>query len=139
MKKLPGTLGKRLPFHFKLQLEQSGSQTLMHEYRGKVRGPLLTFPWGMIWSFPHESLTKRGEGSGGCREGTSKLPHSGHQQSHQQRTSVCSGFHCLRMLPAGHASTAPAAARPGPPRILWHSCKTPAIGHLGQSVQKERG
>lgn len=89
----------------------------------------------MIWSFQHESLTKRGEGRGGCREGTSKLPHSGHQQ----RTSVCSEFHCLRMLPAGHASTAPAAARPGPPRILWHSCKTPAIGHLGQSVQKERG
>lgn len=69
----------------------------------------------MIWSFPHESLAKRGEGSRGCREGTSKLPWSGHwadsstatNREHmcavnsivsgyfQQRTYVFSEFHCL--------------------------------------------
>lgn len=41
----------------------------------------------------------------------------------QQRTYMCSEFHCLRMFPAGHVSTVPTAARPGPPHILWHSCK----------------
>lgn len=52
MKQLPGTPGMRLPFHFKLQQEHGGSQTLMHEYRGKVRGPLLILSLGNDLELP---------------------------------------------------------------------------------------
>lgn len=50
---------------------------------------------------------------------------------------MCREFHCLRMLPVGHASTAPTAARPGPPRILWHSRKTQQDTWDSQSRRNE--
>lgn len=38
IKQLRGTSGKRFPFHFRLQQERNGSQELLHEYGGNVRG-----------------------------------------------------------------------------------------------------